>query len=419
MLWLMFVGYAWPAFTQVTLPEGKGREIVLRACVRCHGPEKLAGPDGGHWPAFGPGKSRDEWQRIVTMMQTYGTGLTSDEVTLVTTYLTTAFPGPTRPAGVRLAGPVEASIREWKLPTSGSRPHDPAVAPDGGVWYTAQANSRLGRFDPRTGQFREYPVTPDNARLPYGVGPHGLIADKEGNIWYTGQQDGHLGKINAQTGAVTKYKMPDPRAGGPHTPIFDQRGTLWFTMQQGNMVGRLVPSTGEIKLVAIPTTKSEPYGIVVNSKGVPFFTQLMGNRIGSIDPVSMQVREYFVGAGTGPRRLATTPDDMVYFTDYARGRLGRLDPRTGQTKEWISPSGALSQPYAITSIGNVVWYVEGNSNPNMLVRFDPSTEKFQTWPIPSGGGVVRHMVAAPDGSLWLACSEVDTIARVEVKTGTR
>ena len=168
----------------------------------------------------------------------------------------------------------------------------------------------------------------------------------------------------------------------------------------------------------MPTAKSEPYGIVVSSKGVPFFTQLMGNRIGSVDPVSMQVREYFVGAGTGPRRLTITPDDLVYFTDYARGRLGRLDPRTGQTKEWISPSGALSQPYAITSIGNVVWYVEGNSNPNMLVRFDPSTEKFQTWPIPSGGGVVRHMVAGPDGSLWLACSEVDTIAKVEVKTAT-
>jgi virginiamycin B lyase len=147
----------------------------------------------------------------------------------------------------------------------------------------------------------------------------------------------------------------------------------------------------------------------------------MGNRIGSVDPVSMNVREYFLGPGTGPRRLAITSDDMIYFTDYARGRLGRLDPRTGQTKEWTSPSGALAQPYAITSIGNVVWYVEGNSNPNMLVRFDPSTEKFQTWPIPSGGGVVRHMVAAPDGSLWLACSEVDTIAHVELKRagGTR
>jgi virginiamycin B lyase len=51
----------------------------------------------------------------------------------------------------------------------------------------------------------------------------------------------------------------------------------------------------------------------------------------------------------------------------------------------------------------------------MVVRFDPATEKFQTWPIPSGGGVVRHMVAGPDGSLWLAGSEVDTIAKVEVK----
>ena len=33
----------------------------------------------------------------------------------------------------------------------------------------------------------------------------------------------------------------------------------------------------------MPTPKSEPYGIVVSSTGVPFFTQLMGNRIGSIE----------------------------------------------------------------------------------------------------------------------------------------
>jgi hypothetical protein len=32
--------------------------------------------------------------------------------------------------------------------------------------------------------------------------------------------------------------------------------------------------------------------------------------------------------------------------------------------------------------------------------------------IPSGGGIVRHMVAAPDGTLWLACSGVGKIARV-------
>jgi virginiamycin B lyase len=38
------------------------------------------------------------------------------------------------------------------------------------------------------------------------------------------------------------------------------------------------------------------------------------------------------------------------------------------------------------------------------VRFDPRTEKFQSWPIPSAGvyaGIVRHMRATRDGDLLL------------------
>jgi virginiamycin B lyase len=54
--------------------------------------------------------------------------------------------------------------------------------------------------------------------------------------------------------------------------------------------------------------------------------------------------------------------------------------------------------------------------PNTLVRFDPSTQKFQTWTIPSGGGVVRHMVLAPGGrQLALALSGVNGVALVDVK----
>src|SRR2546430_294543 len=93
----------------------------------------------------------------------------------------------------------------------------------------------------------------------------------------------------------------------------------------------------------------------------------------------------------------------------------------GRQAHFRLPDGP-GKDLAITASGRIVWYVEGNANPNMLVRFDPATEKFQTWPIlPSGGGVVRHMVVGPDGSLWLADSEVDAITRVEIKaaTGTR
>ena len=61
-----------------------------------------------------------------------------------------------------------------------------------------------------------------------------------------------------------------------------------------------------------------------------------------------------------------------------------------------------------------VWYSESGIDPNTLVVFNPRTKSFQTWPIPSGGGVIRQMVATPDGKLYLACSGDNKVAVVEV-----
>jgi virginiamycin B lyase len=216
--------------------------------------------------------------------------------------------------------------------------------------------------------------------------------------------------------------MPDPAARDPHTPIFDQKGTLWFTLQMSDMVGRILPATGEVKVVRVPTSSSQPYGIKISSKGEPWFVELTAGRVGQIDPSTFTIHEYpLPHAGSMPRRIAITADDVIWYTDYGRGYLGRLDPGTGKVTEFATPSGAGpdAQPYAITTVGNIVYYVESGVTPNMVVRFDPSTRKFQSWPIPSGGGVVRHMVTAPDGTLWLACSGVDRIARLEIKPVTK
>ena len=78
---------------------------------------------------------------------------------------------------------------------------------------------------------------------------------------------------------------------------------------------------------------------------------------------------------------------MIWISDYSRGYLGMYDTKTGETKEWPSPGGPRSQPYGITVLNGIVWYDEGNTKPNGLVRFDPKTEKFQTFAVPSGGGV--------------------------------
>jgi virginiamycin B lyase len=133
----------------------------------------------------------------------------------------------------------------------------------------------------------------------------------------------------------------------------------------------------------------------------------------------MEIREYpLPNPESRPRRIALTPDDVVWYTDYPRGYLGRFDPVTGEVREWRSPGGPRSQPYGIAAIGDVLWYSESGVKPNTLVRFDSRSESFQTWAIPSGGGVVRHMMATHDGNLVLACSGVNRVALVEVKSQT-
>ncbi len=305
-------------------------------------------------------------------------------------------------------GELNVTIREWDVPTPKSRPHDPALGADGALWFTEQEANKLGRLDPKTGAIREFPLKTPRS------GPHGLVADAQGNIWYTGNYAGLIGKLDPATGEVTEYKMNNPRAGDPHTPVFDAQGTLWFTVQGGNVLGRLDPRTGKIDLKTAPTERSHPYGIAVNSKGVPFFCEFGANKIGKIDPKTMEITEFRLPEGARPRRLAIAVDDRVYYSDFARGFLGRLDPATGDVKEWASPGGAQAEPYgiAITKDG-MVWYSEAGVFPNTIVRFDPHTETFARAAIPSGGGVVRNMVATPDGRLYLACSGVNKVGIVE------
>jgi virginiamycin B lyase len=305
-------------------------------------------------------------------------------------------------------GELKVTIREWTVPTKGAHPHDPAVGADGALWFTEQMQNKIGRVDPATGAFKEYPLKVERS------GPHGLVADREGNIWFTGNFAHYIGKLDPKTGTVTEYAMPDEKAEDPHTAVFDSDGVLWFTVQVGNFVGRLDPKSGKVELKTVPTGNAHPYGIQVNSQGVPFFCEFFTNKLASIDPKTMAIREYSLPEGVRPRRIAIDKQDRVYFTDYEHGHLGRLDAKSGETKLWDSPGGAGSNPYGIviTSDG-MVWYSESGVKPNTLVRFDPRTEAMAKTTIPSGGGTVRNMAATADGRVYLACSGVNKVGVVE------
>ena len=131
----------------------------------------------------------------------------------------TAQPTRLASASVRaaLALPV-VTIREAAVPTKDALPHDPAVAPDGALWFTEMKANKLGRFDPTTGVFREYTLaTPDSA-------PHGLVVDRSGYVWFTASAKGYIGKLDPRYGQITEFTLFDPRAKDPHTPVMAPDG---------------------------------------------------------------------------------------------------------------------------------------------------------------------------------------------------
>ena len=91
-----------------------------------------------------------------------------------------------------------------------------------------------------------------------------------------------------------------------------------------------------------------------------------------------------------------------------------MNPATGAVAEWPSPSGPKSAPYGISAINGVIWYSESETTPNTVVRFDPKTEKFQSWPIPGGGNIVRNTDITRDGDFVLANSLVNNVTLVKI-----
>ena len=303
----------------VQLPDGDGKDVVETTCAKCHGLNLITSSRGN---------TQAGWRDLLASM----VELPKNQADTVTGYLAAHFPPKPAPEAVRIAGPASVSFKEWMVPTLGSRPHDPLAAADGSIWWSGMFANALGRVDPRTGQMKEFPVTKPRS------GPHGLVEDAAGNIWFTANQSTYVGKLDPKTGHVTEYPLPD-RCPRPAHADFRPEGHAVLHAPIGH-VGRIIPSTGEMKVSATPSANTYPYGIQVNSKGVPWYVDFRGNRVGSVDPVSMQIKEYTLpNPDARPRRIALTPDDVVWYTDFARGYLGRFDPATAAVKEWPSPGG--------------------------------------------------------------------------------
>ena len=178
------------------------------------------------------------------------------------------------------------------------------------------------------------------------------------------------------------------------------------------MLGRLNPKTGKLKEIE---TRKKPYGIKVGKSGDLFIAYNGTNAIGRMHPDTLSLRYYEIpDTATRIRRLDIDSDQNVWFVNSSLGKVGRLDVDTGEVTQWNSPSGPTSHPYSMTVINDIVWYNESGMRPDALVRFDPATEQFQSWAVPSGIGIIRHTWETQEGDLLIHQSSSNRVGRVRI-----
>ena len=388
------------------LPEGKGKQLVEGMCAGCHALQLIPASSG---------YTREHWKELVGyMVDLSGSKAQQDEVL---DYLAANFPPNhnKRPAKI-VPGKFQVTFKDYVMPQLGQRTRDPIQAADGSIWYAGQYGNLIGRFDPRTGQAKEYP-------LPANSMPHTVQLDPKGRPWYSGNKNATVGWIDPATGKATVYKMTDPDARDPHTMTFDKQGIAYFTFQASNMIGRLNPDTGEMKLVKVAAQRSQPYDIKFDREGMLWVSCNARPCLLKVHPDTLDITEVKLPLPTTTvRRFDVAPDGTIWFVNSGSGRIGRLDPKSGDIKEWDSPSGARSHPYGIVVLDGAVWYNESGVRPDTLVRFDIASESFQSWPIKSGNiyaGIVRNARATPQGTLLIHQTATNRVIEVTPQRAAR
>ena len=90
----------------------------------------------------------------------------------------------------------------YPTPTKRSRPRRGRIDAEGRVWFGEFGGERIGMFDPKTEQFKEWEV-PGKFYAPYDA-----MADKTGHLWTGGMNNDRVLRLDTATGKFNEYPLP-------------------------------------------------------------------------------------------------------------------------------------------------------------------------------------------------------------------
>ena len=295
---------------------------------------------------------------------------------------------------------ANGGMQSWKLATSRRTGiHDVAPAPDGGVFFTAQASGHRGWFEPATGRTELVP-------LGSGSSPHGVIQGPDHAAWVTDGGQNAIVRIGWPDRKVTAFALPTGSSwANLNTCTFDHDGDLWFTGQAG-FTGKLAVRTGEVTVKRAPRGTG-PYGICTTPGGDVWWCSLAGSFIAQLDRRTGDSR--IVEPPTknqGARRIWSDSRGRLWVSEWNAGQLAMHDPASNSWRAWKVP-GANPMVYAVyVDDRDRAWLSDFGGN--AIWSFEPRTEKFERFPLPRDSGNVRQILGRK-GEVWFGESGTEHI----------
>jgi len=359
-------------------------------------------------------RGRVKYMRDVIMAGEGGGTMTDQVVEDFTSYLTFAFgpksPKPQSPEDlpeyqrlVRSFSDDATKIEYVEFDFAGSKGLGPWSAvedKDGMIWspYYGRGNE-VTRLNPNTGELIRFPLS-----FKKTAGIHSAIPAPDGTIWFTEAALSKIGRLNPFTEEISEYEnlYPDGKPAGSHTIRVDESGKVWIS--GGTTISSFDPKTKEFKHYGVAGT----YGNVVGKDGDQWFTVFReGNSPIARVSKDGKVSEFYPPTKGKPQRLEVDSDGIVWFSERRGGKIGRFDPKTETFKEFQLP-GPEPSPYALGIDRNhMIWYASHEQD--TIGRLNPNTGEVTEYPFPHSEISMREFFLDSQGRMWYGSPANDKI----------
>lgn len=290
------------------------------------------------------------------------------------------------------------TITSFPVTTPNSSPVLITAGPDGALWFTENATSKIGKIT-TAGVVTEYPTTTPASQ------PNGITTGPDGNLWFTETAGNKIGKITT-AGTVTEYPIvtvnsqPFGIAAGPD-------GNLWFAESGATKIARITPAGVITEFTAGLSANSQPKFITAGPDGNMWFTEFAAHKIGKITMAGVITEYNTVTPVSQPQMIVTGPDGNLWFTEYNAEKIGKITP-AGVVTEYPIPGGGVLSPYgiAVGADGNL-WFTEQQG-----LKIGRITTAGTITQFPGAENVPLGIAAGSDGALWFTEAVVNKIGRI-------